>query len=61
MYRNTTDDQSRAAASALIEGWRQQQWTLRRIAQEVNRLNIRPAGARQWYASSVRNQLSVPL
>ena len=47
--------------SALMEGWRQQQWTLRRIAQELNRLNIRPARGRQWYASSVSNQLSVPL
>jgi hypothetical protein len=37
----------------------QQQWTLRRIAQELNRLNIRPARGRQWYASSVSNQLSI--
>jgi len=40
-----------------MEGWRQQQWTLRRIAQELNRLNIRPVRGRQWYASSVSNQL----
>ncbi len=43
--------------SALMKRWRQQQWTLRRIAQELNRLNIRPARGRQWYASSVSNQL----
>ena len=44
--------------SALMEGWRRQEWTLRRIAEELNRLNIRPARGRQWYASSVRNQLT---
>ena len=43
--------------SALMQGWRQQHWTLRRIADELNRLNIRPARGRQWYASSVNNQL----
>jgi DNA invertase Pin-like site-specific DNA recombinase len=44
--------------AALMQGWREQQWTLRRIAQELNRLNIRPARGRLWYASSVSNQLS---
>lgn len=44
--------------SALMQGWRQKEWTLRRIADELNRLNIRPARGRQWYASSVRNQLT---
>ena len=43
--------------SALMHGWRQQEWTLRRIADELNRLNIRPTRGRQWYASSVKNQL----
>jgi DNA invertase Pin-like site-specific DNA recombinase len=43
---------------ALMQGWRQQQWTLRRIADELNRLNIRPPRGRQWYASSVRNQIA---
>ena len=43
--------------AALMQGWRQQQWTLRRIADELNRLNIRPARGLQWYASSVRNQI----
>lgn len=43
--------------SALMQGWRRQEWTLRRIADELNRLNIRPPRGRQWYASSVRNQL----
>jgi len=41
----------------LMSGWRAQDWTLRRIAEELNRLSIRPARGRQWYASSVRNQL----
>lgn len=44
--------------SALMRGWRQQEWPLRRIADELNRLNIRPPRGRQWYASSVRNQLA---
>lgn len=44
--------------AALMQGWRRQQWTLRRIAGELNRLNIRPARGRQWYASSVSNQLA---
>jgi DNA invertase Pin-like site-specific DNA recombinase len=44
--------------AALMQGWREQQWTLRRIAGELNRLNIRPPRGRQWYASSVSNQLS---
>jgi DNA invertase Pin-like site-specific DNA recombinase len=43
--------------SELMKGWRQKQWTLRRIADELNRLHIRPARGRQWYASSVKNQL----
>lgn len=41
----------------LIAGWRQQDWTLRRIANELNRLSIRPSRGRAWYASSVKNQL----
>jgi DNA invertase Pin-like site-specific DNA recombinase len=44
--------------ASLMQGWREQQWTLRRIAQELNRLNIRAARGRLWYASSVSNQLS---
>lgn len=43
----------------LMAGWRQQAWTLRRIADELNHLNIRPTRGRAWYASSVRNQLKV--
>jgi DNA invertase Pin-like site-specific DNA recombinase len=43
--------------AALMQGWRQSKWPLRRIAGELNRLNIRPARGRQWYASSVSNQL----
>jgi DNA invertase Pin-like site-specific DNA recombinase len=42
----------------LMTGWRQQAWTLRRIAEELNRLSIRSPRGRQWYASSVRNQLT---
>lgn len=41
----------------LMTSWRQQAWTLRRIADELNRLSIRPPRGRQWYGSSVRNQL----
>jgi len=41
----------------LMQNWRQQHWTLRRIADELNRLSIRPPRRRVWYASSVRNQL----
>lgn len=43
----------------LMAGWRQQAWTLRRIADELNHLNIRPPRGRAWYASGVRNQLKV--
>ena len=43
--------------SALMQGWRRQAWTLRRIADELNRLSIRPPRGRQWYASSVRGSL----
>jgi DNA invertase Pin-like site-specific DNA recombinase len=44
--------------SALMNGWREKQWPLRRIADELNRLNIKPPRGRQWYASSIRNQLA---
>lgn len=43
----------------LITAWRQQAWTLRRIADELNRLKIQPSRGSQWYASSVRNQLCI--
>ncbi len=42
---------------ALMAEWRGQGKTLRAIAGDLNRLNIRPARGREWYASSVRNQL----
>ena len=41
----------------LMRGWRRQEWTLRRIAEELNRLSIRSPRGRQWHASSVRDQL----
>ena len=41
----------------LMNEWRRQGKTLRAIATDLNRLNIRPARGRQWYASTVRNQL----
>jgi DNA invertase Pin-like site-specific DNA recombinase len=44
----------------LMSEWRTQGKTLRAIAHDLNRLNIRPARGRQWYASSVRNQLVAP-
>jgi DNA invertase Pin-like site-specific DNA recombinase len=43
--------------TTLMSEWRQQGKTLREIAEGLNRLQIRPARGRQWYASSVRNQL----
>jgi DNA invertase Pin-like site-specific DNA recombinase len=51
--------QRRPAAEVvrLMTGWRGEEWTLRRIAEELNRLNIRSPRGSQWYASSVRNQL----
>jgi DNA invertase Pin-like site-specific DNA recombinase len=42
---------------ALMTEWRSQGKTLRAIARDLNRLNIRPARGREWYASSVRGQL----
>jgi DNA invertase Pin-like site-specific DNA recombinase len=42
----------------LMSEWRAQGKTLRAIEHDLNRLNIRPARGRQWYASSVRNQLN---
>jgi DNA invertase Pin-like site-specific DNA recombinase len=41
----------------LMVEWRSQGKTLRAIARDLNRLNIRPARGREWYASSVRGQL----
>lgn len=41
--------------SALVVEWRGQGKTLRAIANDLNRLNIRPARGRAWYASSVKN------
>lgn len=42
----------------LMTDWKGQGMTLRDIAEKLNVLNIRPARGRQWYASSVRNQLA---
>jgi DNA invertase Pin-like site-specific DNA recombinase len=41
----------------LITEWRQQGKGLRQIARDLNRLHIRPPRGREWYATSVRNQL----
>jgi DNA invertase Pin-like site-specific DNA recombinase len=41
----------------LMAEWRQQGKGLRQIARDLNRLNIRPPRGREWYATSVRNQL----
>ena len=46
-----------AEVGKLMTEWRAQGKTLRAIAHDLNRLNIRPPRGRQWYASSVRNQL----
>lgn len=41
----------------LMTNWRKQEWAYQRIAEELNRLNIRPVRGRGWYGSSVRNCL----
>jgi hypothetical protein len=41
----------------LIADWRGQGKTLRAIADDLNRLQVRTPRGKQWYASSVRNQL----
>jgi len=42
----------------LMHGWRGTDWTLRCIADEIDRLSIRPTCGNTWYASSsVKNQL----
>ncbi len=46
-----------AEVTTLMNEWRAQGKTLRAIATDLNRLNIGPARGRQWYASSVKNQL----
>lgn len=43
---------------ALMVEKRRQGKTLRAIANDLNRLNIRPVRGRQWYASSVRGQIA---
>ncbi len=47
-------------ALALMAEWRSQGKTLRAIARDLNKLNIRPARGHEWYASSVRNLLNPP-
>jgi DNA invertase Pin-like site-specific DNA recombinase len=42
---------------ALMVEWRAQGKVLRQIARDLNRLHIRPPRGREWYATSVRNQL----
>jgi len=46
---------------ALIQGHYRQSWSLRAIARELNRQNIRTAHGAVWYASSVRNVLGANL
>jgi DNA invertase Pin-like site-specific DNA recombinase len=41
----------------LMTEWKQQGKGLRQIARDLNRLNIRPPRGREWYATSVKNQL----
>ena len=41
----------------LMTAWKAQGKGLREMARDLNRLNIRPPRGRQWYASSVKNQL----
>ena len=40
-----------------MTAWKAQGKGLREIARDLNRLSIRPPRGRQWYASSVKNQL----
>jgi DNA invertase Pin-like site-specific DNA recombinase len=42
---------------ALIRQWSAEKRGLREIARELNRLNSRTPRGKQWYASSVKNQL----
>lgn len=48
----------RLADAALIQGWRCQEWTLRRISSELSLLNIPPPAGSNASAGSVRNQLA---
>jgi DNA invertase Pin-like site-specific DNA recombinase len=41
----------------LMAEWQRQGKGLRQIARDLNRLQIRPPRGREWYATSVRNQL----
>jgi DNA invertase Pin-like site-specific DNA recombinase len=41
----------------LMTEWQQQGKGLRQIARDLNRLHIRPPRGREWYATSIRNQL----
>lgn len=43
---------------ALIRTWRQAGWSMRKIADELNRLGIGTPKGRKWYASSVRLRLN---
>lgn len=47
------------AVAQFMTDWRAQAKKLRAIADDLNRLSIRPPRGRQWYKSSVRNQLNV--
>lgn len=49
--------QSAGEVLKLIADWRSQGRTLRAIAEDLNRLQVRTPRGKQWYASSVRNQL----
>lgn len=42
----------------LMSGWKEQGRTLRYMAAELNKLNIRAPRGGQWYATSVRNALN---
>jgi DNA invertase Pin-like site-specific DNA recombinase len=42
----------------LMTEWQQQGKGLRQITRDLNRLHIRPPRGRQWYATSVKNQLA---
>jgi hypothetical protein len=45
---------------SLIVGWNRQAWSLRKIADELNRLGIRTASGAKWYAVTVLRVLRGP-
>ncbi len=49
-----TENEQEQAVIARIKAWRQQGWSLRRIAEELNQQKIPTKAGGRWYASTVR-------